>query len=331
MPMPRIRRVAARAPLHVTFALVVSAMLAALPAGAQDHRLTDADLPRMLPILNAQLQEMRQLSGTLSHLEDLTAPADRAREAIRSGMDPEVWYRQNVPSFTPPPGAVYDAACSRQLGEAQVVYTLGEGEKLAGWTPEVQAHYERYRRDLYPRGDVTPEADQNLRMMALRATYLRTVETGKDGQLIRRAADFYRERGYTFTGPGTHTWLSPDKLHDVASHDQLYLAIECPHLGNRPVAIVKYVGAAYLAKDLTAPTHGSEAAIARSGWPRSRWDAVFGALMMARANAADPSLLEVLATANPGDADLLRANTAWYRRHTRELEPLMAELMRLMP
>jgi RecB family exonuclease len=105
--------------------------------------------------------------------------------------------------------------------------------QLAGWTPEVQAHYERYRRELYPRGDVSPENHANLRMMALRAAYLPAVTTGRDMELMRRAEQFYQGRAYQ-SSPPRH-WISPDRMLEVGIYDQLHLALDCPTLGNQHV------------------------------------------------------------------------------------------------
>jgi hypothetical protein len=315
-------------PMRIVLSLLAGVVLAAGPAAAQEHRLTDADLPRILPILRAQLQEVRQAAGTIQQTDALFDDGEAAAAAIRGGADAEEWLRRLVPSLLPPPGSVYDAACSRQLGQLQVVYTLGRGVQLAGWTPEVQAHYERYRREQYPRGDVSPESDANLRMMALRAAYLPAVTTGRDMELMRRAEQFYEGRAYQ-SSPPRH-WISPDRLLEVGIYDQLHLALDCPALGNQPVVIIRYAPEAGAAGTIAAPTHGSAAAMARSGWSGGQWTSAFGALMVARADVAEPSLLEVAALATPSELPLRRANAEWYRRHSRELEPLMAELMRLM-
>ena len=127
--------------------------LAALPAPAQQPIvLQDPDVARLLPVIGASYQETERRRESVDAMVADQGAAERFDADVQAGrVDLEAVLRRHSPHASAPPGARYDAACSRSRvlpgSSAGVRGRFMLAYQLAAGAPDAEARAVAHYRD----------------------------------------------------------------------------------------------------------------------------------------------------------------------------------------
>ncbi len=275
--------------------------LAPRPAGAQQPYtiLEDADVRRLMPVVAASGREGERRREAVDALLADHAAAQRFFEDARAGrVDLEAELRRHAPGASVPPGAAYDAACSRSTvmpgssagltGTLMLAYALpasaGDGADAVAF----------YRRKGLRVSDRTPAA-----------TWLEAPDATTDSLLVGVGRVF--------------------RADDAA--------VGCRHLVGKPVVTLRlrsfgFSGNLRAAQpDVDGAVAGREQAMARAGVSDERFQELLAAAMIARQDAEEGMREQLDALARIPDlapqAEARKKNVAWYLRNRAALEPAL--------
>jgi hypothetical protein len=300
--------------------------LAATAARAGEHRLTEADLCRAIPVLRAE-------GAVAAGAQALAADALGARE--RFSGDPLEWLRRRA-RVDLPAAAAYQARCSRAAsveGGPVALFTFGRRIDCV----------RRAWRDA-PRTQRNPEADMT---DACRAEGARTdrfldglqAALAAKGYTVDEEGDAYRR--LSSPGGGLQAVLHPHNVYDRANRPEdhpLLLRLEAGAARDEALAACSAIDSGPLlelrAGDGAAgpPADAVAAALRAAGLEAERYEAIKEALFLARADVEQGLLaLEAqVAALQGGDARRLetrRANADLYLKRAADLSPLLDGLV----
>lgn len=311
--------------------LLVCLGIAVAPLVAQyyERPLTEQDLQRALPVLQADKAGTERLARQAAEseaLEQVRANARRQAVAqVAAGTDPLEWLTKLTDNATAPSTALYQEACSRAFTASaavpSAVLTFGIAASpawLAVWKARDQS------LPIQERGQT--EASRPSRPSAPRPELV-----------AQQARAFYASREFQYEGelaPFEWRFLAPDRLVSatVLGVNVLGRVAACAQLPTGPMVMVKAEGRAFgKAPTPPGPSTNQELADAldKAGFSEPQYLNLKLQLLAARADAADPSRLNKAAAATEEQQQALairRQNVEFYRRHQALLEPLLAGL-----
>jgi hypothetical protein len=318
--------------------LAVSTLAAAGPMSDALPRLTEDVVVRMLPVMRAQVGEAE--AGMAALQEALARSQERAQllEDIDAGkVDPLNWLKSRSDYFVAPPSAQYKPELSRWASAS-------------------------YFSDPVAMFSFGVEAPEKIRKAAIDGeTGLSVVLSGEaiydlpGGKQLKAAEDevrrFYPTNKFTLD-PLQHflmvTYTSPDtSVFVLFEYTNMFAEVPASRgVPNGPILMLSLSSARISPEDVAEPRDSSAvaasgfgAALAQAGMTEESYGLYLGALVMAKNDALDPSVLEVdLSTSGlpPEEAktvkDLLemyairRGNLKIYRRVAPQVGPLLEAL-----
>ncbi len=312
--------------------VVAALLLASTPLLAQvyDRPLTEQDLQRLMPVLQADKTGAARLAKQAQERQALEADRAKARQAvvekINAGLDPLEWLQQIAPAVATPSTARYEAACSRAHTAAakdpSAVFTFGMAAPPA-WLRVWHA-----RDQSVPIGDRTQSSE--------RPGAPRPGATRPE-QVAQQTRAFYSSREFQYQGePAPFEWqfLTPDRRVSatVMGVNVLGHTEPCRALPTGPTILLKAEGEAFAkGPEKTPATTNWELAEAleKAGISQSDYLNAKLQLLTARADAGDPSRLAALAPTTDEQRkaiEIRRENAGFYRAHERTLAPLLEGL-----
>ena len=307
---------------------------------ATERPITDADVERYLPRLRADAAAMER--AMKSGLEVTAAIQKKAEENekfyadIESGKtDVLAWIRQHTEYALIPPGAVYNAECSRTVTGDSAIPT-------AVFTFEKESPY----RDLLRRataGDAEALAEYQ-RLRGEEDTGVRSTAAKEIHDLVAKTVSFYKDHKFiepeSINRPVSVTWLVPPdpsvfvSVWDVNPYAGVLprnLLPTCSALPTGPMIEIEL---------RSVPEEEAPNVAEAEELPDPEYERVKEALIMARIDAADTSALTIeippdapaavkqeLAALQAEYAVRL-ANVAIYRRHEGVLAPILESFLR---
>ncbi len=314
------------------FAAFLLVACTALLAQVYDRPLTEQDIRRLTPILQADKTGAARLAKQAQEREALEAERAKARQAavekIDAGLDPFEWLTQISRDVTTPSTARYEAACSRAHPAASqdpsAVFSFGIPAPPA-WLRVWHA-----RDESVPIGDRTQSSE--------RPGAPRPGATRPE-QVVQQTRAFYSSRQYQYEGePAPFEWqfLTPDRhvSATVMGVNVLGRTEPCRALPTGPTILFKAEGEAFVKGPQKTPATTNwelAEALQRVGIGESDYLNLKLQLLNAQADAQDPSRLAGTTPATDEQRKALeirRQNAEFYRTHEKTVAPLLEGLSR---
>lgn len=324
-------------------------------AAAQEHRLTDADVARILPVLRWEVEQARRAPGAVAELVAKNDELERRRESLRTAPDPLQWMRRQSSRAQAPPGARYLPECSRtfqQEGTPKAVFTFGmplSQTKMAALNGEGGALIGAAEQSA---GTLPGALSLNARQVdgaVADMVRLQQAAAGRVGGIVepepatrRRMEEvrtFYRAQGWgELQSPSTHNPYWSLEIADPASPGLIVVftiwEVDWWNVGGegRPGCPTRTAGpglAMELRNDLQLEPAASIFAVLPDGMSEGEYHELQSALVLARFAVRHPELFTVPTPPDPEQkaAEAVRRhNIAVFRRHQAVLEPLLATL-----
>ncbi|HYK91304.1 MAG TPA: hypothetical protein VE398_21210 [Acidobacteriota bacterium] len=300
-------------------------VLVSSPIRAQERKLGEADIQKLIPVLQAE--------GTTLAAGQTTA--DRML-AARSGIsgDPLEYFRSRG-KFDPPEGARYVAPCSRAAGAGGPVAIFTFGRNIDCY----HRTWRDYARNLKGSPDTMPapcrtEGESTVKFLQQAQGVLekRGFEVVMEGDSSRELAS---------TDGIFRILLYPHNVYDRSNRpdDHLLIVIEdekaregalaaCSNMPSGPI-LVLLPGGAFFAGEASGDL---EAALRKAGLKADEYEALKGALFLARMDVETGAFqaAEAVAGNDPAERQALavrRSNADLYRKHASELKPLLDRLI----
>jgi hypothetical protein len=325
---------------------------------ANERPITDGDVERYLPRLRADaaafqtaVREGREVSAAVESgmaarmklYEDMVS--GKFKDATSGGTDVLSWMRAQTEYALIPPGAVYNADCTREVTAdwmvPSAIFTFGK---------------ESAHRDLLHRataGDTAALNEFHRRRGTEEMTGKRSAEAQAMYDLMQKTVSFYLDHGFTeIHDPMGHSilytpLLSPDKALTVDVWEvNPYAGVlprnilqSCAELPTGPMIEMFYGGRPQEEQALAETGQEAAGSGAAAEATDPEYERVKEALFLAYADAANPSAVEIeIPTDAPSEVKaklaeiraefaVRRENLAVYRRHEAELAPVLEALL----
>lgn len=273
----------------------------------------ETDVPRLLAVLKAEGAGLHRLDT-----EGAAAPRFKYQD-----VDPLEWLKRNSTYVAVPPGAVYEPECSR-FASAQ----------NAGF---VAVFSYRVKASEYAGALVNGDERAALELSLPSAS---TAARRKTDSIANSAREFYRRRKFHGSDAARRLlvfrYLSPDNSVWVEFYQaNAFLPDGCRSMATGPMLMLTAGVPSSMApvnESAPAPPFDFAAALRKAGMRESEYQGLRIALLMARSDAQDPSVLQQLADPDASPAvkrqiAIRQQNAEMYRKHADEFGPVLDSLL----